>query len=121
MKPGKRGCIPLSLGINISIHHTEDLRPRSDLTKKNRVMATYGTMDIGYIGEIQANIFNLGNETLHIESGNRIAQLVVSLLAKPNKGFLSTILDAFRTLLKRKGNGVAAKKLVDNLVELEKR
>ncbi|PFV35690.1 dUTP diphosphatase [Bacillus thuringiensis] len=121
IEPGKRACIPLGFGINIPMHHTGDLRPRSGLTKKNGVMAAYGTIDTGYTGEVQANIFNFGDEPFYIEPGDRIAQLVVSPLAKPNKGFLSTIIDAFRTLFKGKANHVATMKLVDELVELERK
>lgn len=121
IKPGDRACIPLGFGINIPMHHTGDLRPRSGLTRKSGVMAAYGTIDTGYTGEVQANIFNFGKMPFVINPGDRIAQLVVLPLAKPNKGFLSTIADAFRTLFKGKANNVVTMKLVDDLVELERK
>lgn len=80
--PGKRKKIPLGFGINIPIHHTGDLRPRSGLTDEFGLIVGYGTIDAGYTGELKATIFNFGEEAFVINPKDRIAQLVVLPLAK---------------------------------------
>lgn len=77
IEPGKRACIPLGFGINIPVNHTGDLRPRSGLAKDFGIMVGYGTIDVGYTGEVKATIFNFGEEAFVINPEDRIAQLVV--------------------------------------------
>lgn len=77
LKPGERACIPLGFGINIPMHHTGDLRPRSGLTKDFGIMVGYGTIDTGFTGEVKATVFNFGNGTFTINPKDRIAQLVI--------------------------------------------
>lgn len=82
LEPGKRVCVPLGFGINIPMHHTGDLRPRSGLTKDYGIMVGYGTIDAGYTGEVKATVFNFGEEVFVIQPGDRIAQLVIYHLFK---------------------------------------
>lgn len=100
--PGARQKIPLGFGINIPLHHTGDLRPRSGLTSDYGVMVGYGTIDTGYTGELAATVFNLGSEPFRIEPKDRIAQLVVLPTVKGDS-------DDFVDL-----------EIVDELVELER-
>lgn len=81
IEPGKRACIPLGFGINIPMHYTGDLRPRSGLTRDSGIMVGYGTIDAGYTGELMATVFNLGDESFVINPEDRIAQLVVLPIA----------------------------------------
>jgi dUTP pyrophosphatase len=80
--PGARAKIPLGFGINIPLHHTGDLRPRSGLTSDYGIMVGYGTIDTGYTGELAATVFNLGSEPFTIHPKDRIAQLVVLPIVK---------------------------------------
>lgn len=100
--PMARVKVPLGFGINIPLHHTGDLRPRSGLTSEHGIMVGYGTIDTGYTGELSATVFNLGNEPFTINPKDRIAQLVV----------LPTV--------KGDSMGFVDLEVVDELVELER-
>lgn len=82
LEPGRRVKIHLGFGINIPLHHTGDLRPRSGLTDEYGIIVGYGTIDAGYTGELKATLFNFGEETFVVNPKDRIAQLVVLPLVK---------------------------------------
>lgn len=58
------------------------IRPRSGLTAKG-IVAQLGTVDISYRGEIKINIFNFNNHEVVIQPFDRIAQMVVCPIFKP--------------------------------------
>ena len=60
------------------------MRPRSGLAVKHglTVLNAPGTIDADYRGEIQVLLINLGGETLTIDRGTRIAQLVIATIAR---------------------------------------
>lgn len=100
---GERVSIPLGFAINIPMHCTGDLRPRSGLTRDYGIMIGYGTVDAGYTGEVQATVFNLGKEDFIIEPQDRIAQLVILPTAMSSSEYESIVM-----------------KQVDQLIELER-
>ena len=62
------------------------VRPRSGLALKKgiTVLNSPGTIDADYRGEIGVILINLSNDDFIINSGDRIAQLVVSKHEQPN-------------------------------------
>ena len=56
------------------------IRPRSGLAAKNgvTVLNTPGTIDSDYRGEIKVILINLGEKDFVINSGDRIAQMVIA-------------------------------------------
>lgn len=58
------------------------IRPRSGMTKKG-IVAQLGTVDVSYRGEIKANVFNFNDHDVRIEPLDRIAQIVVCPIYKP--------------------------------------
>ena len=56
------------------------IRPRSGLAAKNgvTVLNTPGTIDSDYRGEIKVILINLGEQDFVINSGDRIAQMVIA-------------------------------------------
>lgn len=56
------------------------IRPRSGLAAKNgvTVLNTPGTIDSDYRGEIKVILVNLGKEDFVVNSGDRIAQMVIA-------------------------------------------
>jgi dUTP pyrophosphatase len=56
------------------------VRPRSGLAARHRVtvLNAPGTIDEDYRGELQVLLVNHGSEAFTIESGDRIAQLIVA-------------------------------------------
>lgn len=80
LKPMERALIPTGLCFAIPEGYEIQVRPRSGLAIKNGItcLNTPGTIDSDYRGEVKVILINLGNEEFTINSGDRIAQLVVS-------------------------------------------
>ena len=77
--PGKTAIISTGLAISIPKGFEIQIRPRSGLAAKKKisVLNTPGTIDADYRGEIKVILINLGQEIFKVESGLRIAQMVV--------------------------------------------
>lgn len=75
-----------STGVACDIPEGYDLqvRPRSGLASKHGVVAMFGTVDQGYRGEIGITLINLSNEPYTVKVGDKIAQLVVGEVVKPD-------------------------------------
>ena len=82
IKPKEIKLIPTGLAVNIPEGYEIQVRSRSGLAAKKGifVLNSPGTIDCGYRGEIGVILANYGPEDVKIESGMRIAQLVVSKL-----------------------------------------
>ena len=70
--------IPTGLYFEIPENFEIQVRPRSGLAAKNgvTVLNSPGTVDADYRGEVGVILVNLSNETVTIEDGERVAQLV---------------------------------------------
>ena len=81
--PGQRSMVPTGLAVAIPEGHAGLVLPRSGLaTKQGLTLANSpGLIDAGYRGEVLVAAVNLDRtETVKIERGDRIAQLVVVAL-----------------------------------------
>jgi dUTP pyrophosphatase len=80
LKPFERKLIPTGLFVEIPQGFEIQVRPRSGLALKHgiTVLNSPGTIDSDFRGELMILLVNLGNEIYHIESGERIAQLVIA-------------------------------------------
>ncbi len=80
IKSGKRAIIPTGLFFEIPEGYEIQVRPRSGLAAKNGVMVlnTPGTIDSDYRGELMVILANLGEEDFTVNSGDRIAQIIVA-------------------------------------------
>ena len=80
LAPGERAMVPTGLAIALPAGFEAQVRPRSGLAAKNgvTVLNTPGTVDADYRGEVKVILINLGQETLEIERGMRIAQMVIA-------------------------------------------
>lgn len=78
--PGQRLLVPTGIAVAIPEGFEIQVRPRSGLAIKHGVtlVNTPGTIDADYRGEIKVILINHGNEAFQINSGDRIAQLVVA-------------------------------------------
>ncbi len=81
--PGEHRVIPTGIAIEPGEGLEGQVRPRSGLAAKSGVMASLGTIDNGYRGEIAVNLFNLSFQTYRVSDGDRIAQLVICPVAYP--------------------------------------
>lgn len=80
LKPLERNLIKTGLFIELPKGFEAQVRPRSGLAFKKglSVLNSPGTIDADYRGEIGVILVNLSNDTVEIEDGERVAQLVVA-------------------------------------------
>jgi len=78
--PMERKLIPTGLFIALPQGYEAQIRPRSGLAIKYgiTVLNSPGTIDSDYRGEIGIVLINLSNERFVVNSGDRIAQMVIS-------------------------------------------
>jgi dUTP pyrophosphatase len=82
--PGERAAVPTGLRIELPPGFEAQVRPRSGLALQKGLtcLNSPGTIDSDYRGEIKVILVNLGDESATIESGDRIAQLVVAPIVR---------------------------------------
>ena len=80
LKPNTTLLIPTGFSIQLPKGFEAQVRPRSGLALKNSitVLNTPGTIDADYRGEIVVVLVNLSSDDFEINSGDRIAQMVVA-------------------------------------------
>ena len=84
LEPGKSSLVPTGLSVAFPKEYEIQIRPRSGLAAKNNisVLNTPGTIDSDYRGELKIILFNHGNENFTINNNDRIAQMVLTPIAK---------------------------------------
>ena len=82
--PGKIVIVPTGIAVAIPKNYEIQIRPRSGLAANNgiSVLNTPGTIDSDYRGEIKIILINLSVKKFFIKSGDRIAQMILSPVAK---------------------------------------
>jgi dUTP pyrophosphatase len=85
LAPGAFAAVPTGLAIALPKGHEGQVRPRSGLAAKHgiTVLNAPGTIDADYRGEVKVLLINHGPTPFVIETGMRIAQLVVAAYAAP--------------------------------------
>ena len=84
IKPQTSALIPTGLSVAFSVDYEIQIRPRSGLAAKNNisVLNTPGTIDSDYRGELKIIIFNHSNHDFVVNNNDRIAQMVLTPIAK---------------------------------------
>ena len=84
IKPLERILIPTGLFIELPVGYEMQIRPRSGLAIKQGItcLNTPGTIDSDYRGEIKIILINLSAEEQVINSGDRIAQIIIQKVEK---------------------------------------
>jgi dUTP pyrophosphatase len=82
--PGARALVPTGFSIAVPAGYEVQVRPRSGLAIRCGVtcLNAPGTIDADYRGEVQVVLANFGNEPFVIRRGDRIAQIVLSPVAR---------------------------------------
>ncbi len=108
IKPGKIAIIPTGIAIAIPMNYEIQIRPRSGLAAKKgiSVLNTPGTIDSDYRGEIKIILINLSKKSFVVKSGDRVAQMILSPVAK---GKLKEIKILPRTMRGKGGFGSTGK------------
>ena len=84
INPGKVALVPTGIAVAIPKNYEIQIRQRSGLAAKKAisVLNTPGTIDSDYRGEIKVILINLGNKPFVVNSGDRIAQMIVCPVTK---------------------------------------
>lgn len=84
--PGSRALVGTGIAIALPHAHVGLVHPRSGLAAKNgiTVLNAPGTIDAGYRGEVKVILLNTSDETFTISPGDRIAQLVIQKVERPD-------------------------------------
>lgn len=82
--PRARALVGTGLAIALPRGFEAQVRPRSGLAAKHgvTVLNAPGTIDEDYRGEIKVILINHGDEPFVVQSGERIAQLVIAPVAR---------------------------------------
>lgn len=77
---GEGAVIPIGLKMEIPIGYEGQVRTRSGVAASHGLMVlnSPGTIDADYRGEIKVILMNLGGDSVTIDRGDRIAQLVIA-------------------------------------------
>ena len=80
IKPLQRLVVNTGLFISLEPGYEAQIRPRSGLAlnKGITVINSPGTIDADYRGEIGVILINLSNSSFQINSGDRIAQMIIA-------------------------------------------
>lgn len=80
IKKGERALVGTGLFFEIPEGYEIQVRPRSGLAFKNgvTVLNTPGTIDSDYRGELKVLLANFGSEDFTVNTGDRIAQIIVA-------------------------------------------
>ncbi len=86
LKPLERMLVPTGLHIELPEGFEAQIRPRSGLAYKHgiSIVNSPGTIDADYRGEVKVLLINLSTEVFEINTGDRIAQMVIAKHEKIN-------------------------------------
>jgi len=84
IKPGEIKLVSTGFSMAIPEGFEGQIRPRSGLALKHgiSVLNTPGTIDSDYRGEVKVILINMGTKAFTIKHGDRIAQLVITEVAR---------------------------------------
>ena len=75
--PGERRLVSTGLSIKVPPGLYGRIAPRSGLAVKHGIQVGAGVVDADYRGEVKVLLFNQSQEPFNIETGDRIAQLIL--------------------------------------------
>lgn len=80
LQPKELALVPTGIGIELPMGFEAQIRPRSGLSTKNKIILinSPGTIDSDYRGQIFVPLMNLSETEFSIAAEMRIAQLVVA-------------------------------------------
>lgn len=99
LPPGQRQLVPTGVAVAIPNGYAGFVHPRSGLATRAglSIVNAPGTIDAGYRGEIKVALINLDpHETITLQRGERIAQLVIQPVYQVNFSIVDELPDSIR-------------------------
>jgi dUTP pyrophosphatase len=86
LQPMERKLVPTGLYMELPEGYEAQIRPRSGLAFKHGIgiVNSPGTIDADYRGEIKVLLINFSDQPFEVNTGDRIAQMIVSKHEKVN-------------------------------------
>jgi dUTP pyrophosphatase len=81
LAPGERQLVPTGISVEIPPGWYGRIAPRSGLAVKHGIDTLAGVIDADYRGEINVLLINLGQQSVELKAGDRIAQLIIEQAA----------------------------------------
>ncbi|MDD4049481.1 MAG: dUTP diphosphatase [Candidatus ainarchaeum sp.] len=97
----ERKVIKTGISVSINFESTDyscylRIAPRSGLSVKKGIDVFAGVVDLGYRGEIMICLFNSSKEDFEIKKGDKIAQMIPTLILKTNIQEVNSLEDTSR-------------------------
>jgi dUTP pyrophosphatase len=92
IKSGSYAILNTGIAINLPPHTEAQIRPKSGMAKRG-LFTILGTIDEGYTGELAANVLNLSGKDYTFDSGEKIGQLVITSVYRPQIQLVETLSD----------------------------
>jgi len=82
--PGERTMVSTGIRIALPVGYEAQVRPRSGLAHRHglAMVNSPGTVDSDYRGVVKVLLINLGQESVTIRRGDRVAQLIIAPVAR---------------------------------------
>ena len=75
--PGASCLVPTGLRVDVPVSHMFEIKNKSGIAHKEKLIVGACVVDPGYTGEVYVNLHNIGGSTRTIEPGQKIAQAVL--------------------------------------------
>jgi dUTP pyrophosphatase len=91
LEAGARAMVRTGLSVAIPRGFYGRVAPRSGLAVRHGLDVLAGVIDSDYRGEIMCALVNHGRETLTLEAGQRVAQLIVETIITPEPAWADAL------------------------------
>jgi dUTP pyrophosphatase len=91
LEAGGRALVRTGLSVAIPRGFYGRVAPRSGLAVRQGLDVLAGVIDSDYRGEIMCALINHGRETLILEAGQRVAQLIVEAIITPEPAWADSL------------------------------
>ena len=94
--PGERACVPTGIAIELPENTYRRIAPQSGLTVKKNIDIGAGVIDPDFQGELKVVMINHGKEAHQVQSGDKVAQLIVENAQTPDVVHVTELTDTAR-------------------------